>query len=411
MQVELKLKKKLFAEKFYPYLFDYSHRWEFYMGSAGSGKSWFITQKLVIRALNEPIRIMVCRHHAAQIRNSVFSLFKQIINQWNLSPLVKINESDFRIRFANGSEIIFIGLDEETKLLSLNDISTIFVEEAFEVPRNMIEQLNLRMRGQAKGQQILMAWNPISKDSWIYDFTVANPPKSSVFIHSTFRDNPFLGQEYIETLEELYVRNPARARIFCDGEWGIIEEGLVFKNWEVEDFDIQDISGRFSERRAGSDLGYSDPSVVVDSYYDRKTRTIYVANMFYRRGCQLDTIAEEMQKIITKRTKCYMDSAEPRSIEYFRLKGFNVYACLKGQGSVEARIRFLQNHKIIVHPQCEDMIRELSNFSYIKDPKTDRYTEKTTHEFSHSIDALGYAYSDVYMNNQLMTFDKKLLGL
>ena len=35
-------------------------------------------------------------------------------------------------------------------------------------------------------------------------------------------------EEYIEALEELYVRNPQKARIFCDGEWGVDAEGLVF---------------------------------------------------------------------------------------------------------------------------------------------------------------------------------------
>ena len=42
-QIELNLRKSLFVPKFYPYLLDYSHRWEFYMGSAGSAKSYFIT--------------------------------------------------------------------------------------------------------------------------------------------------------------------------------------------------------------------------------------------------------------------------------------------------------------------------------------------------------------------------------
>jgi phage terminase large subunit len=37
------------------------------------------------------------------------------------------------VGFPNGSEIIFIGLDTETRLLSLADISCIFVEEAYEV--------------------------------------------------------------------------------------------------------------------------------------------------------------------------------------------------------------------------------------------------------------------------------------
>ena len=42
-QIELNLSKKLFSPTLYPLLLDYSHRWEVYKGSAGSGKSYFIT--------------------------------------------------------------------------------------------------------------------------------------------------------------------------------------------------------------------------------------------------------------------------------------------------------------------------------------------------------------------------------
>ena len=34
--IQLNIKKSVFIPKFYPYLTDYSHRWEFYCGSAGS---------------------------------------------------------------------------------------------------------------------------------------------------------------------------------------------------------------------------------------------------------------------------------------------------------------------------------------------------------------------------------------
>ena len=163
-QINLNLKKSLFVPKFFPYLLDYSHRWEVYMGSAGSAKSYFITQKLVIRACREKIRILVCRRTATTIRNTCFSLFKDIIAKWKLTPYVKIRETDFRILFPNGSEIIFIGLDEETKLLSLNNIGCIFIEEAFEVPKPIVEQLNLRLRGTTDNKQIILAFNPISKN-------------------------------------------------------------------------------------------------------------------------------------------------------------------------------------------------------------------------------------------------------
>lgn len=95
------------------------------MGSAGSAKSYSITQKLIIRACSEKIRILVCRRYGTTIRETVFALFKEILMKWHIAEHVKIIESSFRIVFPNGSEIIFTGLDEETKLLSLTNISCI----------------------------------------------------------------------------------------------------------------------------------------------------------------------------------------------------------------------------------------------------------------------------------------------
>ncbi|MBE6782957.1 MAG: hypothetical protein E7536_02980 [Ruminococcaceae bacterium] len=82
MAINLTIKKELFVPKFYPMLLDYSHRWEFYCGSAGSGKSYSIAQKLIIRCCREPIKILVCRRYATTLRNSCFSLFKEILTKW-----------------------------------------------------------------------------------------------------------------------------------------------------------------------------------------------------------------------------------------------------------------------------------------------------------------------------------------
>ena len=408
--IELKLTKKLFTPKFYPYLMDYSHRWEFWMGSAGSSKSYTITQKLIIRAVKEPIKILVCRRYGTTIRNTVFATFKEVLNKWKLTPFVKINESDFRIRFPNGSEIIFLGLDDEAKLLSLQGIGTIFVEEAYEVPQNMVEQLNLRMRANVANQQLILAWNPISRHSWLYDFSVVNPPASSVFIHSTYKDNPFLSKEYVDALEELYVRNPQKARIFCDGEWGVDSEGLVFQNFKVEEFDPQELARQGLEHRCGADFGFIDPSTVVASLYDKKNGKIYVYNEFYKKGCQLDTIYEAIISMGLGKTKIFMDSAEPRSIDFFKKKGVPAYPCIKGPNSVNARIAFLQNHQIIIHPNCKNVLMEFENFSYERN-KDGTLKESFTHEFSHAIDGLGYAYSDIYTKSGLRTMDKAVLGL
>ena len=410
-EINLKLKKNLFVPKFYPLLFDYSHRWEVYMGSAGSAKSYFITQKLILRCLNEKIKILVCRRTASTIRNTCFSLFKDVISKWKLTEFVKIRESDFNIKFPNSSEIIFMGLDEETKLLSLNGIGTIFIEEAYEVPKAIVEQLNLRLRGNTANKQMIMAFNPISKNHWLYDFCEVNPPESFIYVHSTYKDNPFLDDEYVHELEELYVRNPAKARVFCDGIWGIDSEGLVIQNWKEELFDPMELSSQGLEHRVGMDLGWIDKSAIIETLYDRQNKTIYVFNEFYKSGCQLSELADAIRNMNLQKSKIYVDAAEPRSIQYFKNEGINAVGCAKGKDSVKAGLMFLQDNLIIVHPRCIHFIAELENFSYIKSKQTGEWTENTTHEWSHAIDACRYGYSDIYTNKKLRTLDKSLLGL
>lgn len=410
-QIQLNLKKSLFVPKFFPYLLDYSHRWEFWCGSAGSGKSYFLTQRIIIRCCHEPIRFVVCRRYGTTLRNSVFALFKEVLAKWQLTKYVKIRETDMSFTFPNGSQIILLGLDEETKLLSLANISGVWVEEAFEVPQNLIEQLNLRMRGQAANQQIWLSWNPISKNSYLYQFTVENPPENSVFIHSTFRDNLFLNQEYIDSLLELYNRNPAKARVFCDGEWGVDVDGLVITNWKAQEFDALALAASGLEHRCGMDVGWIDPSAIIDTLYDRDNKTIYVFNEFYKSGCQLSELADAINNMNLKKTKLFVDAAEPRTIQFFKQEGINAVPCAKGKDSVKAGLMFLQDHYIVVHPKCKNFITELENFSYIKSKLTGEFTEDTTHEWSHAIDACRYGYSDIYTQTKLKSVNKAAFSL
>lgn len=410
-QVNLNLSPKLFSPKLFPLLTDYSHRFEVYLGSAGSGKSYFITQKIIVRCCREPIKVLVCRRYGTTIRNTCFALFKEVLASWKLLPYVKVLESTFTIKFPNGSEIIFTGLDDECKLLSLTNVSTIFIEEVFEVSRDLVEQLNLRMRGSAANQQLLMAFNPISKNSWLYDFCEVSPPDSFYFSKTTYKDNPFLSKEYIASLEELIKRNPAKARVYVEGLWGLPAEGLVFKNWEVKDFDEMKLAAAGLEHRSGMDLGFVDASAVIDTLFDRENKTIYVFNEFYKAGCQLSELAAAIKEMNLTKTKIYVDAAEPRSIQYFKTEGINAEPCKKGADSVRAGLLFLQDNKIIVHSRCKNFITELENFSYKKDKRTGQYTNETTHEFSHAIDACRYAFSDIYQTKKLKTLDKSVLGL
>ena len=410
-QINLTLKKGLFIPKFFPLLFDYSKRWEFWCGSAGSGKSYTIAQRIIIRCTKEPIRVLVCRRYATTLRNSCFALFKEILTKWQLLPYVKVKETDMSITFPNGSQIIMVGLDTEEKLLSLTNISTVWVEEAYEVEKSKVEQLNLRMRGTAANQQLILSWNPISKHSWLYEFTVKNPPENSVFIHSTYKDNPFLNPEYVQALDEMEIRNPEKYRVYGRGEWGVDSSGLVIKNWKTEAFDAMALAAAGLEHRAGMDLGWIDKSAIIDTLYDKTNHTIYVFNEFYKSGCQPSELAAAIKDMNLAKSKIKVDAAEPRTIQFFRNEGINAEGAAKGKDSVKAGLMFLQDNLIIVHPKCQNFITELENFSYIKSKQTGEWTEDTTHEWSHAIDACRYAYSDIYTNKQLKTLSKTSLSL
>ena len=404
-QIKLNLSKSLFVPKFYPLLLDYSARWECYMGSAGSAKSYFISQKIIVRCCREKIKVLVCRRYGSTIRNTCFSLFKDILSKWQLKPYVKIRETDFNIQFPNGSEIIFTGLDEETKLLSLNGVGAIFCEEAYEIPKAIVEQLNLRLRGDTPNQQIYLAWNPINKKHWLFDFTEVNPPSSFRFTHSTFRDNPFLNKEYVKELEELYIRNPQKAKIFCDGEWGVDAEGLVFQNWKVEYFNHETIKGDFL---CGVDFGYiHDLSTIVCALLVEDEGRIYIFDEYGATGKTNKELAQVITDMGLSKSVIVADCAEPKSIAEIKQAGINkIKPCSKGKDSILHGIQKLQNYQIIIHPKCTGITEEFSNYTWEKDKYNDTYLNVPIGQYNHYIDALRYSLQCV--GTKLKALDKNL---
>ena len=401
---KLNISAKKFSPEFIKNLNDYSKRWNVFMGSAGSGKSFYITQKLVLKGLKEQRRILVCRRYGSTLRNSVFELFKNVLLDFGLLPYSKVRESDMNITLPNGTNIIFIGLDDEQKLLSIAGITDVFIEEVFEVSKETVDQLSLRMRGKAKNQQIYMAFNPISPKHWLYEFCEGEQqPNSFYYSKSTFRDNPFLNDDYVAALEDMYRTNPNKAKIYCDGEWGADVEGLVYKNVKFEAFDVQELlKNRGNEVRCGMDIGFIDPTAIVATIFNKKERKIYVFGEYYKRGATLEEIAQAVKDMGIEKQRIFCDSADPRAVDFMRRQGLRAEGAKKGQGSVKAGVSYLQNMEIIVHPDCKNVRVEFENFVYLKDKKTGQYQEDSyDHDFSHSLDALRYAYSDIYTTGSI----------
>lgn len=411
-QLNIKITTRMFNKVYLPYLKKYDTRWNVFFGSAGSGKSVFVVQKLIIKAMQEKRRTLVCRKVGSTIRQSTFQLFKDILATFQLLDKCKVTETMLYIELPNGSEFIFMGLDEEQKLLSIQDISDIFVEEATEGSKDLLEQLSLRMRGKASNHQIHLAFNPVSKSNYLYDFCTVNQPKSFFMLKTTYKDNEFLPKEYIEALEDLYRTNPKKATVYCDGNWGNMGQLVFESNWSVEPIDVLSLTRKGFVPRLGGDFGFTlDPTVVLLTFYDKNTETIYVPDYIYGRGLTNPDLANCIRLKHWERKEIPFDSSDPKSIEELRRLGIIAKSTTKGKDSIRQGITFLSRHKIIIDPLVKHLIEELNNYQYQKDKNTGIYLLDKYEGEDHCIDALRYAYADIYKKGKLGTMEKAKLGV
>lgn len=204
-------------------LLDDQSRYLILYGGAGSGKSVTAAQKIVLRCLEEKgHKFLVVRKVANTMRNSVFSLLRGTIADWGLSKLFRVNKSDMDITCVNGNQIIFAGLDDVEKLKSIHGVTGMWLEEASEMLQEDFQQLDLRLRGQTRNyKQIMISFNPISITHWLKAVFFDLKKSNSTVIHTTYKDNTFIDDEYKSTLEALKDQDPYYYSVYALGEWGV----------------------------------------------------------------------------------------------------------------------------------------------------------------------------------------------
>ena len=146
MKIDLRLSRRLFNDIYYPHLLDYSKRYEVYYGGAGSGKSHFVFQKAVIKALSDVRKVLVIRKTAKSNLNSTYQMTLDTLSKFNLLSYCQINKTTLTITLPNGSIFLFYGCDDPEKLKSIAGITDIICEEATELTADDVAQLDLRLR-------------------------------------------------------------------------------------------------------------------------------------------------------------------------------------------------------------------------------------------------------------------------
>lgn len=374
-------------------------RYRILYGGAGSGKSHFVAQETLLNMLSSSdYSYLVVRKTGRTIRNSVLRLLTEMISDSNLSTYFTINKTEMTITCSNGSSLITSGLDDVEKLKSVANVNRLWVEEASEISEKDFNQLDLRLRGQSNiGYQLTLTFNPISETHWLKKsfFDVGRP--NSFVLKTTYKDNLFLDDQYIQTLLQLEKEDYQYFRIYALGEWGSIGN-IIYSNWEKQD--LSEVKDTFDNLYNGLDFGFSsDPTAFVRVHLDNKRKTIYILDEFASRDLFIDDIANELKTRID-REYITCDSAEPRSIQDLKRNDIKALPAKKGPGSIEHGIKWLQGHKIIVDDSCTEIIKELSTYKY-KEDKDGNVIAKPVDANNHILDALRYALESEMVGNQL----------
>ena len=382
----------------------YGKRFEVYYGGAGSGKSVFITQKLLKKYLSFPNRkCLIVRRIQATQKDSCFALFKSVLANWKIYEMCKINKTDLTIELPNGSIFLFKGLDDPERIKSIANIDDIWVEECTEIDDFTFDQLCLRLRSKKPYNQIFCSFNPVSKSNWVYKrwFENSYNKDNTLVLHTTYLDNKFLPQSYIDNLLEMKETNPVYYRIYALGEFATLDK-LVYTNWEEKQFDyLELLRHKDNEAIFGLDWGYvNDPNAFVCAIINNTTKELYVFDEFYIKGLTNKDIADTITEKGYRKERIICDSAEPKSIEELKQYGIiRATPCSKGRDSILNGIQQLQQYKIYVLSTCKDVIEELKNYTWIKDKTTNEYINKPIDKYNHLLDALRYAVTSYNKSN------------
>ena len=412
--MKIKVHKNIFCPVYLPHLDPDGHRILVFYGGAGSGKSFFVGQRLVYKALKSKRKILVLRKVNKTTKASTFQLLLDTLEQFGIRDLCNINRTDFTITLPNGSQFLCMGLDDPEKIKSITGLTDAWMEEATEFTLDDFSQVNLRVRDPfAEDQEIVLSFNPVSKANWCYlQFFADNPEllefrKTVKIVHTNYLDNPHLPQEYIQALLLMKATNEVYYKIYALGEFGSLDK-LIYNNWQKMDFDSTKLKGQLL---CGLDFGYTnDPTAFVCSLLVESEARIYVFNEWGGTGYLNDAIADQIKSMGFAKSIIMADSAEQKSIEEIKRKGVNrIKPCVKGKGSILQGIQQLQQYEIVVHPDCVNIVEELENYSWKKDKATNEYINEPVDNFNHYLDALRYSLQCLDAHTQLASMNKDLL--
>ena len=431
------------ADRFSDFIFDWFYETYLLLGGYGSGKSYHIALKIILKLFEEKRKALVIREVYDTIPESCYDLFKEILSEMDLladeddrkqsKTKVKALKSPMAFKFPNGSKIIFKGMDKPEKVKSLNGVSIVWLEEGSEIKYEGYKEMLGRIRTPDASMHFIISTNPVGKENWIYKHFFANTDengnekiiqdeeefylkrtlinKGVYYHHSLMDDNPYLPDAYRKRLEEIKDYDPALYRVARWGRFGpsgtrVLPQFEVATNPKEFVKAVNELG--ISNQYFGFDFGFEESfNAVISMSVDIKNSILYIWDEIYMNHVTDDKFAtiDEMLEL-KKRLKGYKDQGynntlvadneDPKAISYYRQNGYVIRKCKnKFAGSRISNTRKVKRFKkIICSPKCKNTIRELKDLTYKRKPNGDTVYDEFNID-PHTFSAIWYALDSV----------------
>lgn len=415
----MKIAKKV-SPAFEDFVFNWDYERYLLIGGYGSGKSYHIAFKIILKLLEEKRKCLVVRQVFDTIYDSCFDLFKEILDDMGLltedffefkkrkKPMVLAGKSPLRLVFPNGSQVIFKGMDKPEKVKSINGVSIVWLEECSEISPEAYKELLGRIRTPRVSMHFILSCNPINIENWVYTHFFRIPPENPgeeetvlvdenvlyekkciiredmYYHHSTPGDNPWLPWKYIRRLDELRHYDYPLYMVARWGRFGVsgtrvLPQFSVAKSPSKFKAAIDELG--IVNQYFGFDFGFEESyNAVICMSVDSKRGYLYIWDEIYINHVTDDVMASTPQMLkLKERLEGYRelgvnkpivaDNEDPKAIQYYRQVGYYMRATIcKHNGSRLSNTRKVKRFKkIICSPKCKNTIKELSTLAYAKD--------------------------------------------
>ncbi len=403
------------VNEIYKPLFQDKSRYFILMGGRGAGRSTVASQLAnTLLVSDQYFRCAIMRYILGDIRNSIFREIKDRAEESGEIDKISINESLMSLTYADNS-INAVGFkkssgDQKSKLKSLANYNYVIIEEADEIPEEDFIQLDDSLRTLKGDIKIILLLNPPPKDHWIVErwfdlidegvegfYTPKLKPmyeKDTTFIYANYKDNEKnLAPQSITNYENYKITKP---RHYKNMVLGLVPEtatGKIYTNWKI----IESVPQEARLDKYGLDFGYTNDPTAIDAIY--KWNNSYVIDeQLHQTGMKNSQIAKFLLNLPD--ALVIADSAEPKSIDEIAEYGVKIVGSVKGQGSVNQGIQFVQDQQIFVTRRSVHTWKEYANYIWLVD-KDGNVLNVPRDLFNHHMDDIRYA---------IASDEKKLLG-